>query len=281
MTKKNNPPQVARSYLRATICLFTASLVRRAALLLVSAFITAACAGELADQSLALVPTVESENLALIDEESVEIECPICDLLSKHGLEISLHEARQMLESIEDPKKRASQAQALLNAAAYYGIVEIADMVVNELKYPPTPGNLSTAMYYFVPEMIVFLLQNGVKNPSPALLEAAAFYVPAWHGGAGQPESDADLKAMRILLENGADPNFRDAIGRTALHFVSGEDAGDKVKLLLEFGANPNLTDDYDQTPLELFSGRAEAVWRICESDKLEDDSYCQINSEE
>ena len=54
-----------------------------------------------------------------------------------------------------------------------------------------------------------------------------------------------------VLLKNGADPNARDANGRTALHEAVDARSYETVDRLLTGGANPNLQDDHlRQTPL-------------------------------
>ena len=54
-----------------------------------------------------------------------------------------------------------------------------------------------------------------------------------------------------ILLTYGADPNYQDSTGRTALVYavVTGEEI---VRVLLEHGADPNISDNSKRTPLML-----------------------------
>jgi ankyrin repeat protein len=64
----------------------------------------------------------------------------------------------------------------------------------------------------------------------------------------GDPER---IPLIRLLLEQGADPNARDAFGRTALYYACLTDTRDAeiVKLLLQFGADPNVVDQFGSTP--------------------------------
>ncbi len=57
------------------------------------------------------------------------------------------------------------------------------------------------------------------------------------------------IDITEILLMNGADPNYRDPFGRTALAYavISGEEF---VRLLLEYDADPDIPDTNMRTPL-------------------------------
>ncbi|GEM_PF-229133 len=59
-------------------------------------------------------------------------------------------------------------------------------------------------------------------------------------------------KAMRLLLEKGANVNFwYEPEGWTALHLAANNGMESKVKLLLESGAQPNVRDKQGKTPLD------------------------------
>ena len=63
-----------------------------------------------------------------------------------------------------------------------------------------------------------------------------------------------DAATMRLLLENGADPNFRNDLGATALTWAGGD--LEKTKLLVEYGADVNVRSDAGRTPLLIAAGR-------------------------
>jgi ankyrin repeat protein len=57
-----------------------------------------------------------------------------------------------------------------------------------------------------------------------------------------------DARSVRLLLENGADPNVKNDVGATALMWAV-EDL-EKTRLLIEHGADPNSHSDDGSTPL-------------------------------
>jgi len=56
----------------------------------------------------------------------------------------------------------------------------------------------------------------------------------------------------KILLELGTNPNFQDALGRTALCHAATNEHTKVVQVLLEHGANPNIQDKLHATPLQV-----------------------------
>ncbi|KAK3165436.1 hypothetical protein QOZ80_1AG0033170 [Eleusine coracana subsp. coracana] len=59
-----------------------------------------------------------------------------------------------------------------------------------------------------------------------------------------------NAEGIRELLDAGADPNFRDSDGRTALHIASCEGHPEVVELLLQRGAEGAVEDQWGSTPL-------------------------------
>lgn len=61
---------------------------------------------------------------------------------------------------------------------------------------------------------------------------------------------EGDLKGIEELLDEGADANFSDIDGRTALHIAACQGHTDVVELLLRRGANVDPMDRWGSTPL-------------------------------
>ena len=62
---------------------------------------------------------------------------------------------------------------------------------------------------------------------------------------------------MKLLLENGADPEIKDNVhGQTSLSRAAIYGRKEVVKLLLESGADVDSKNNYDETPLSLAAKR-------------------------
>uniref|UniRef100_A0A0A9HUQ6 Uncharacterized protein n=1 Tax=Arundo donax TaxID=35708 RepID=A0A0A9HUQ6_ARUDO len=70
------------------------------------------------------------------------------------------------------------------------------------------------------------------------------------------------LNCMKLLVEAGADVNFKSPSGPTALMMAVDDGLTDIVKFLLEVGADPNIRDHHGKTPIMYAagSGRRELV---------------------
>jgi hypothetical protein len=57
-------------------------------------------------------------------------------------------------------------------------------------------------------------------------------------------------RVLQVLLDNGADPNFADGEGLTALHYATSYGQTKAMKILLQQGANPHAKDRHGITPI-------------------------------
>jgi ankyrin repeat protein len=72
-----------------------------------------------------------------------------------------------------------------------------------------------------------------------------------------------NLELAALVLEHGADPNARNDMGWTPLHYACQLDSRDEdmVALLLNHGADPNAADNRGLVPLDLIFGtRADGL---------------------
>ena len=61
---------------------------------------------------------------------------------------------------------------------------------------------------------------------------------------------DKNREIFDWTLANGADVNFQDRIGYTALHFAAQNNSFEYAKLLIDNGADPNILDAHGNIPL-------------------------------
>ena len=64
--------------------------------------------------------------------------------------------------------------------------------------------------------------------------------------------SEAKAKAVRALLEKGADVNTKDKSCSTPLHLASSEGSYETMRILIEHGADVAAKDTSDRTPLHM-----------------------------
>lgn len=69
---------------------------------------------------------------------------------------------------------------------------------------------------------------------------------------ATEDENDAHLEAVEALLKGGADPNVQSAEGNTPLHNAAERGRMEVVQVLLDRGADPQAQDANGKTPLHL-----------------------------
>ena len=128
----------------------------------------------------------------------------------------------------------------LILTAASSGYSEVIQTLINngadvdtKAKYGDTP--LKKAIEGKHLETVRILIKNGA-NMEGTYLELAT------------RANKTDI--LRLLLENGANPNHIDILGRTPLFFAAKAGRPDMVTILMDHGANINLQDHHEETAL-------------------------------
>lgn len=102
-------------------------------------------------------------------------------------------------------------------------------------------------------EAAALLLQKGAEV-DPGAITPLMFAC-----GRGKKEN---LELVDLLLENGADVNATDSLGRTPLMYAAGKIRPGTVKKLVQADADVNARDDQDHTALFYLSGPGEREMR-------------------
>jgi Ankyrin repeats (many copies) len=135
-------------------------------------------------------------------------------------------------------------------AAAAYGMFDRLREIL--ARHPEEANDLQTgnsplgwAAFGHQPESARILLQRG------AVVDRAPYDAGAW----GPAAMVASTDVARVLLEHGADPNWRDERGNTPIHCVIQSrilrDPAEFVRVLVEFGADLGLRNSDGRTALD------------------------------
>ena len=91
-------------------------------------------------------------------------------------------------------------------------------------------------------EMLKCVLDNKASANAPDNVSGYIFY-PIFYA-----VNMKNLELLKLLIERGADPNLRDAVGNTVLHLAAGHDDPTIIKSLLDAGADPDLINSNHYT---------------------------------
>ena len=101
---------------------------------------------------------------------------------------------------------------------------------------------------------IAWVARLGQVSTAQMLLERGASIHDALNTQQTTPLEEAaasgNLPVVELLIRYGADPNYRDRDGWSAIHWAAEEGHQEIVRFLLDHGANPNAVSSYGTSPL-------------------------------
>lgn len=201
----------------------------------------------------------DARTMRLIHLAIAEARVDVLRLLIERGADLNVRNADGRLPlhdcfelNHDDYAKILQEAGAVPDvcAAAAYGMHDLLEQILKS--DPATANDLSTgnsplgwAAYGHQPASAKLLFQHG------AVADRPPYDSCAW----GPAAMVASTEVARILIESGANPNWRDGEGNTPMHRVLTSrivlDPAKFIQLLLEFGADADRENREGRTALD------------------------------
>lgn len=123
----------------------------------------------------------------------------------------------------------------------------------NDPHMPTLP--LDPIIHKDLPQIIHACLNNDLELVKSCLGRGDSVYAShEYHPSAAATASaEGHVEILRLLLENGYDPNHKEGdFGERLLHHITDSPRNiEQAKLLLDFGADPNVQNKYGDTPVQ------------------------------
>lgn len=151
--------------------------------------------------------------------------------------------------------------------ADYFELVALGETEAVRAALSESPGQanavapdgfsvLGLASYFGRVETAEALLEGGADPNIPA---ANSFHVRPIHSAAANRKEEASYALCTLLLENGANPNVKQAGGWTPLHQAAAHGRKATVELLLAHGAERGAKSADDRTPAEMAEAKGHS----------------------
>jgi|ERR1700733_1272287 len=118
-----------------------------------------------------------------------------------------------------------------------------------------TPLHVACRKRAPIPEIIQYLIEAHADVNARNNIEGTPLHCAVTPSSWSESVLEAQLKAISILIDNGAYINCPDKYGRTPLHIAAGNASQEEykrvVQKLLDYGADPYRTDKYGKYPFQ------------------------------
>ena len=184
----------------------------------------------------------------------------VAEYLCQHGANVDILESRRQ----QSPLHTAiAWPDHLVVSTVQFLLKHRAD--VNARRGDDLNTPLHLAAYYGHVEVAQMLLKSGAEVNSRNLDGRTPLHlVPAPSYARGEGNQRPSL--ISLLVEYGAEVDSRDANGATALHYISLMEDLEVAWVLLDHGADVNAKDNWHRTPLHQVSGTA---WDSSDEDRF------------
>ena len=182
------------------------------------------------------------------------------NLQDDHGsipLHLATHHMNQQVVQLflqhgADVTLRNDKGQSALHQASQRGQIDIIQLILNHgADVDALDDDGSTPLHLAIPEESLPVSKRSLTGSEMSLASSSLVVIPA------AKLEEAGLEVVQLLLRYGADINFQNHIGQTALHKASQRGYVNIIKLMLNHNVDVDAPDHDGSTPLHLAVSKA------------------------